>query len=213
MSSTFTVRRVQMIRAAIAAVAALLITFTVDHSAGVGLGVFAGLAIATGLLFLAAAFFAVGSGGRWPMVLLGAISVAAGALAIVPPLRSTIFFFVLVIGWALTSGLAELLLGLRARRAADATARDSVTVGALTLLLGIVLLLIPAGFRLDYTVDDAGSFTLTGIILAVGALGAWAWIVAVYLAIAALSPRRLPAQTLAPGESSDADDLRQRSAL
>jgi hypothetical protein len=39
---TFTARHVQLTRAALAAVAAVMITFSPDHSASVGLAVFAG---------------------------------------------------------------------------------------------------------------------------------------------------------------------------
>ena len=52
------------------------------------------------------------------------------------------------------------------------------------------------------------TFTLTGIIIGVGIFGAYAAIVAVYLAIAGLSPRKTaPVLTEAPGEP--AADIRE----
>ncbi len=205
----FTARHVQFARAILAAIAALMVTFSPDHSAGVGLAVFSGFALATALVFFLAAWLAARAGGRWPFALLGLIAVVPGMLGGLPALRTTTMFFTLVIAWALVSGLAEFLLGLRARRLGDPAARDALTAGVLTLLLGIVLLLVPWTFSWDYTVEEAGEFTLTGIILGVGAFGAWAWIIAVYLAIAALSPRRTPVLTEAPAE----DSTEQRSAV
>ena len=43
---------------------------------------------------------------------------------------------------------------------------------------------------MQYSVDGAGALTLTGIILAVGMVGGYTAIVAVFLAIAGFSPNR-----------------------
>ena len=60
-----------------------------------------------------------------------------------------------------------------------------------TVALGLVLLLVPTQYALEYTIEDAdATFTLTGIIIGVGIFGAYAAIIAVYLAIAGFSPRR-----------------------
>ncbi|CAI7678084.1 unnamed protein product, partial [Penicillium discolor] len=45
----FTMRHVQLLRALFAAVAALMITFSSDHSAAVGLAVISGFALVTAL--------------------------------------------------------------------------------------------------------------------------------------------------------------------
>ena len=71
---------------------------------------------------------------------------------------------------AAVTGLLELVAGLRRR--GDASRRDWMIVGGLTVVLAIVMLLIPA--------DP---------VLAVGLLGAYAVIIGVYLAIAGLSLR------------------------
>ena len=56
---------------------------------------------------------------------------------------------------------------------------------------GLGLLLVPTQYALQYTIDEAdATFTLTGIIIGVGIFGAYAAIIAVYLAIAGFSPRR-----------------------
>lgn len=199
----FTVRNVQLLRALFAAAAALMITFSVDHSAQVGLAVFGGFAGTTALVFVLGAWLAVPRGSRAPYVLLAAIALAAAMAAGVPAWRTDGLFFVLVIVWAAASGLVELLAGLRARRA-DAGGADAITVGVLGLLLAMALVLIPADYALEYSITGAGDFTLTGIILAVGIFGGYAAIVAVFLGIAGFTPRRAAAAD-EPVATTDAD--------
>ena len=196
---TFEVRHVQLARAVFAAIAAVMITFSPDHSAPLGLSVFSGFAIATGLVFLLAAWLVHPTGARWPSMLLGIVYVAAGMVAGVTALRSTLMFFAVVIAWAVASGLVETVVGARTLRAARADAaapgraegRDSLTIGIVTLVLAAGLLLVPAQYALQYHIEAAGeTFTLTGIVIAVGVFGGYAAIVAVYLAIAGFSPRR-----------------------
>ena len=104
-------------------------------------------------------------------------------------------FFVVVIVWAAASGLIELIAGLRARRTADPYARDAILIGAVTLALAIALLLVNPAYSLEYFISEAGrSFTLTGITIGVGLFGGYAAIIAVFLGIAGLSPRRPAAE-------------------
>lgn len=198
---TFEVRHVQLGRALLAALAAIMITFSPDHSAAVGLAVFSGWAIATALVLIFGAWLAYPAGRRGAPVLLGALTIAAGMVTGIPPLRSTGMFFVVVIAWAVATGLAELIGGIRLRRTAGAAgnlrdeirdeARDGILVGALTLVLGVGLLLVNPAYSLEYFIADAGrSFTLTGITIGVGLFGGYAAIVAVVLGIAGFSPRR-----------------------
>ena len=189
----FALRHVQLARAGIAAVAAIMVTFSSDHSAAVGLSVFSGFAIVTGLIELVSAWLTYPAGRRTVPLTLGALSVVAGMLAGILVWRSTTFFFALVISWALVTGLIEAIGALRERRspALRAEARDSLVVGIFTVLLGLGLLLVPAQYALSYRIDDVDTeFTLTGIIIAVGIFGAYAAIVAVFLGIAGFSPRR-----------------------
>jgi len=197
---------VQLARAAFAALAALMITFSPDHSAAIGMSVFSGWAIATGIVFLVSIWLVYRAGQRWPSVVLGILTMVAGMVGGVASLRTTVMFFVVVIAWALLTGTVETLAGARARRAlrgsddvqARGEARDALTVGIITILLGLALLFVPTQFALDYYIKDAGrSFTLTGITIGVGIYGAYAAIVAVYLAIAAFSPRTSPAASAA----------------
>src|SRR5690606_33867000 len=143
-----------------------------------------------------------------PFILLATIDLMGAIASGIPPWRNDVAFLVVVIIWAAAAGLVELIAGLRSRRT-DPAAKDAITVGALGLVLAVVLLLIPADYALQYSVDGAGALTLTGIILAVGMFGGYAAVVAVFLAIAGFSPRRSapiaePATTDA--ETSDAAD-------
>lgn len=194
---TFTVRHVQLLRALFAAASALMITFSSDHSAAVGFAVFGGFVAASGFVLILGAWLAVPAGSRWPFIVLAVIDLLTAVASGVPTWRVDAVFFVVVIVWAAASGLVELIAGLRVRRS-DPTAKDAITVGALGLLLAVVLLLIPVGYSLQYSVEGAGDLTLTGIILAVGMVGGYTAIVAVFLAIAGFSPRR----ELAPGETT-----------
>lgn len=126
--------------------------------------------------------------GDWPvrvaaLSLVGAV--AAVVLVIVAP--DALSLSLVVAGWAVPAGLVELQAWSRMRRVTEqrtrAIARDWLTVGAFTVLLGIVFLFV----------RDA--VTLVGLI------GAYAVIVGVFHAVAALSAR--PARATTP-ERSDA---------
>lgn len=203
----FEIRHVQLGRAFFAAIAAVMITFSPDHSAELGLSVFSGYAIATGLVLLLGAWLAYPAGHRGLPILLGILNAAAGMIAGIPPLRGTTMFFALVISWALIVGLIEGIAGWRALRRAERTsaaraeARDAIWTGGLGVVLGLALLFVPAQYALNYYIEEAGrDFTLTGITIAVGLFGFYVAFVAVNLGIAAFSPRREPVETPAPVE-------------
>lgn len=202
---TFTVRHVQLLRALFAAASALMITFSPDHSAAVGFSVFGGFAAASGFVLILGAWLVASAGTRWPFILLAVIDLLAAIASGFPPWRTEVAFFVVVIIWAAASGLVELIAGLRARRTGPA-AKDAITVGSLGLVLAVILLLIPADYSLQYSVDGAGALTLSGIILAVGMFGGYAAIVAVFLAIAGFSPRRaVPAEDASASDAAASD--------
>lgn len=202
---TFEVRHVQLARAAFAAIAALMITFSPDHSAQVGLAVFSGFAIATGLVYAAAVWLVYPAGRRWPAALLGILTLLAGMATGIGAWRTNEVFFVAVIAWAVATGLVELIVGWRGLHPAPvrpeqerfaappmprSEARDALTVGIVTLVLALGLALVQPGYALDYYIEDARQgFTLTGITIGVGIFGGYAAIVAVYLGIAGFSPR------------------------
>ncbi|GAA3637920.1 hypothetical protein GCM10022200_21630 [Microbacterium awajiense] len=196
----FTVRHIQLMRALFAAIAAVMITFSPDHSAAVGLAVFSGFAIATALVLLLGSWLVYPKGRRWPWLLSGSVTAVAGMAASMYPVRTVLGFFVVMVSWALVAGLIEALSGWWMLRH-DVTrgemprseARDAIVVGALGVVLAIALLLVPAGYALPYTVAEADqTFVLTGIIIGVGLFGGYAAIVAVYLGIAGFSPRTDP---------------------
>lgn len=197
---TFEVRHLQLARAAIAAITAVMVTFSPDHSAAVGLAIFSGFAFLNALVLLIASRTTYPAGRRWPVVTIGVLSALAGLAAGIAQLRTVPMFFVIVIAWALTTGIIETIAAARAQRAspqmqpADAArseARDGLTIGILTIVLGLALLFVPTQYALEYTIDDAdATFTLTGIVIAVGVFGGYAAIVAVYLAIAGFTPRK-----------------------
>lgn len=203
---TFEVRHLQLARALFAALAAIMVTFSPDHSAAVGLAVFSGFAIATGLVFLLACWLVYPAGGRAVPLLLGIFTVVAGMVGGLPPLRTDALFFVVLIAWALVTGLVELLGGIRGRRTGDLAARDGVLIGILTLVLGAGLLLVNPAYSLEYFIAEAGqAFTLTGITIGVGLFGGYCAIVAVFLGIAGFSPRR-EAAAEAPGANTSAGE-------
>ncbi|GAA2894440.1 hypothetical protein GCM10010455_16890 [Microbacterium esteraromaticum] len=184
-----------------AAVAALMITFSPDHSAAVGLSVFGGFAIVTSLVLIAGAVIVHRAGQRWPAVLMGAITLVLGMAASIPAWRTDALFFVLVITWAALTGLVELIWGIRTR--GQEGSRDAITIGALGLLLALLLLVIPVGFVQNYAVEGQ-AFSLTGIIIGVGLFGGYAAIVAVFLGIAGFAPATKSAE--ANGETTAGAD-------
>lgn len=217
---TLEVRHLQIARAALAALAAIMVTFSSDHSAVIGMSVFSGFAITTAFVLLGAVWLVYPSGRRWPAALLGTVAMIAGLAGGVGTLRTVTGFFATVIAWALVSGVIELIAGWRDLRNAGRTrvrreiapgvvdprpfvepgptseSRDGIVVGVITLVLGGALLFVPTQYALQYTVDEAHqTFTLTGIIIGVGLFGGYAAIIAVYLAIAGFSPRKPAAAT------------------
>jgi uncharacterized membrane protein HdeD (DUF308 family) len=233
-SRTFDVRHLQLARAVFAAIAALMITFSPDHSAAVGGAVFSGFAIATGLVLLLAVWLVYPRGRRWPAAAVGGVTVVAGMAAGLYPLRTVAGFFVIVIAWAVVSGVLELIAGWRGRTAGTARrdivpgvpdvrpqapawpgseARDAIVVGALGILLGIALLFVQPAYALDYTIEEAHqTFTLTGITIGVGLFGGYAAIAAVYLGIAAFSPRATEPAGAGPDASVPAEPNPQKDS-
>lgn len=162
-------------RAVAAAVVAVAVTFALDHSAPARFG----LAALGGYLVLQAIVLAACvTGLAWTrtgrvLVLLRAVVSAVGAVValtglasgvgLLRPLESLVFLLV---------GALEIVGGLRRSERADLTG-DAVVVGGLQVLVGVVLLVLN---------PDA--------LLAVGVLGAWGAVVAVYLGISAANLRR-----------------------
>ncbi|MGF3054309.1 acyl-CoA synthetase [Microbacterium sp. YY-03] len=188
---TFTVRHLQLARALFAAMAAVMITFTSDHSAAIGLAAFSGFAVASGLVWGLSAWLIYPAGRRAVPVLLALVNGAAGIIASSPMNRTTTMFFVIVITWAAITTIVEGWWALYERRGAHAAeAKDSLGVAIITAVLLLAIALIQPTFALEYfneTINEGG--TLTGITIAVGVFGGYAAIIAVYLGIAGFSPK------------------------
>lgn len=206
----FAVRHVQLVRALIAAIAAAMVTFAPDKSYEVGLTIFSGFAIASGLLLVLSAFLVDDRSRRGPYVLIGAFDLVAGMFASALPLHSSVFLLVLLISWAGATGIAEFFVGVADRRAGRdrALARDHMFAGGLAVLLAIVVAFVPPSYSLDYFIEEAGqTFNLSGQIILIGLFGGYAAIAAVYLAIAGLSPQQPPAaDASAPAETPHEKD-------
>lgn len=163
---------VPLVRAAVAAVAALVVTFSPDHSPAIGLAVFGSLALIGGAVVAATARRADRTRSATVLTIAqGAVSAALGVAALLSlALGASLGALVaLVLIWAVATAAPEMIVGLR-RADASAASRDHVAVAGAALLLGIVVLLAR---------DDA--------VFVVGAIGAYSAVVAVYLAIAAFS--------------------------
>ncbi|KQQ05710.1 MULTISPECIES: DUF308 domain-containing protein [unclassified Rathayibacter] len=155
-------------RAAVAAIAGCVVTFSPDHSPAFGLAVFAGFALASGAVSLVRALRAPEGRGKRPAVTSAGVTLLAGVLGLVAlPVATLLLFVALVAGWALISGSLEITSG---RRGHGLAARDAVVVGAGTVLLGAAFALLPPH-----------------PVVTVGLLGAYAVVIGVYLAIAAFS--------------------------
>lgn len=178
---------VPVLRAVPALVLGLVITFSPDHSAAFGLVAFGLYALVAGAVLLVSALRGLfEAGARLLFVLQAIVTLLAGIAAMVLPGGGTPYLVWVLSAWAVLAGALELVNGLRHRRTSPA-ARDWILTGALTLLLGVAVLLVPPGLAISYAGPDEVTRVLTDAIVVVGMLGAWAVIVGVQLAIAAVS--------------------------
>ncbi|MEO8261371.1 MAG: DUF308 domain-containing protein [Pseudolysinimonas sp.] len=177
-------------RAALGLALGLAITFTGGHTATFGLVAFGVFAVLSGVLLLTSTFGPrAATEGRTAFRAQGVVSVVAGIAALAVPSGGIGYLVWVLSGWAIVTGALELVSGIRARGRVTAS-RDWVIVGALTVLLGVVALVIPPDIA-DYFAGDKGvEGLLTSPIIIIGMLGAWAVITGVLQAIAAASPKQ-----------------------
>lgn len=186
---------VTLARAIPALVLGLVITFSPDHSAALGLIGFGVYAIAVGAVLVVAAFRRlIEPSARAPFLIQGVVTLVAGIAALVQPGGGTAYLVWVLSAWAVVAGALELVNGVRHRRR-SAAARDWMLTGALTLLLAVVVILVPPELAYDFTGPDQVERILTAAIVVVGVLGAWAIIVGVQLGIAAVSLRPVSSGT------------------
>lgn len=181
---------IPIVRALVAAVAAIVVTFSSDHSASFGLLVFGVFAILSGIVTggLHLGVLRDDRVARWSFALQGLVAALAGgaALAIAASQPSLPALVAIVTAWALITGALELYNGFRLRGRSP-LAREWMTIGGLTVLLAIVLVTIPQSLDQHFTGPDGVERSLTASIVTVGIFGAYAAILAVLLTIGGLS--------------------------
>jgi uncharacterized membrane protein HdeD (DUF308 family) len=175
-----------------AIILAIVVTFSADHSVSFGMLTFGLFAVATGAIILVSVLRSVARGiERGIGITQGLITAAVGLAALAAGGSSLSLFILLISSFAAVTGFLELYLGLRGKNR-SAVSRDHAFVGALTVLLAVVVLVIPADFVQPFTGPDGVARELTASIIIVGALGAYWAIVGIYLVIAGLSLKWAP---------------------
>ena len=167
---------VPVARAVVALGIGFAITFASDHSPALGLLMFGGFALISGLVLLTVGLSRLEAGAmRSIFTVQGIVTAIAGVvgfvLAGVQPTLSAFLFLAIV--WAAVTGFLEMYSGMRARGSATVPAsvgRDWLTVGAFTAVLSVAYLLMTPN-----------------AVVSVGVFGAYAVIVGVFLAIAGVS--------------------------
>lgn len=187
-----------MLRALPAAAIALVITFSADHSAYLGLIALGSFAVFSGVIIVAGAVR--GAYPRASFGVQGALLIAGGVIALVFNDAGLPFLLVLASVMLGATGIIELVAGLRARRANPA-ARDWIFIGGFSALFAGAVLLVPVDFVDVITIPDKVVPPLTASVMLVGLLGAYAAIVAVYLVIAGLSLKWAPQASAAVTEA------------
>lgn len=179
-------------RAVPAIALALAVTFSADHSAALGLITFGIFAVVTGLGIGVVALLGSRGPARTVAVIQGGIGVLAGIAALTTIGGGLPYLVLLVSAWAVLTGTLEVYRGVQSRMTTPMPARDAMFVGAATVILAIAIQLVPPTLAQEFEVDGT-EHVLTASIVVVGLLGAYWAIIGVYLAIAAASPRSVPA--------------------
>lgn len=175
-------------RAALALALGLAIAFTTGHTAEFGLIAFGVYAVLAGLFLLIAWIGPrAATEARSAFRAQGAVSVIAGAAALALPGGGMAYLVWVLSGWAIVTGALELVSGSRFHHRVKAWT-DWIAVGALTVLLGVVTLVLPPDISDLYSGDKGVEGLLTSSIIVTGLLGAWGVLTGVLQAIAAASP-------------------------
>ena len=189
-------------RAVPTALLALVITFSADHSARFGLVVFGLYGIVLGaVLFVVAGRRLQTSGVRPYLLTQAVVSALSGVVALLLVGGGVSSLFLVLTGWAAVTGALELYCGLRTRGRFTA-AVDWLSVGAITAVAAVIFVLLPPEYRQDFTGPDGVPRVLDSSVVAVGMLGAYAAIVAVYLLIAGLSAKWGTRTETTPGSTA-----------
>ena len=189
-------------RAIPAVVLTIVITFSADHSARLGLVAFGAYAVASGLATAIVAATRVASGTVRLIVLCqAAVALVTGGAALAVPGGGYAYFVLVLSAYAAVCGFLELYLGGRSWRqsstrpstrpsvrssAPSSVARDWMFVGALSVALAVTAFVIPANFNQPFSVEGV-SGAVTASVALVGVFGAYLAIVGIFLAIASFS--------------------------
>ncbi len=182
---------VPIVRAVPAILVGLVITFSADHTALFGLLAFGGFAVVSGAVLTWGALRLEDRVLRGIALGQALASVIAGAAALILCTTGPGTLFLLVASFAAVTGFLEIYLGLRARGRHPA-AREWLPLGAMTALLALAVLLVPADYALPWASTGNGvvvSGVLTSQIIVVGVFGAYAILAGVFLVIGGLSAR------------------------
>jgi uncharacterized membrane protein HdeD (DUF308 family) len=179
---------VPVLRAVPAAVIAMVITFSPNHSAEFGLVLFGVFALVDGVVLAwgSAVRMRDDQRSRRSAAAQAALSVVAGIAAIACSGLGLPAFISIVVAFAVLTGALELSQGIRSRRRSP-FARDWTTVGGLTLLLAVAFLVTPPDYSRQLGGVERVTGTLDAPIVLVGLLGAYLAIAAVFHLIAGLS--------------------------
>ena len=186
-----------LVRAVPAIVLAIVITFSADHSAALGLLTFGVFGVVSGLGIGIVALRGAAGAGRTIQLIQAALTVLAGVAALAVTGGGLPYLVLILSAWAVTTGFLELYLGLRAR--GEIGARDRMFIGGLTIVLAIVVLVVPPDYVQPFAFDEVTG-EVTASVIIVGLLGAYWAILGVFLSIAAIPVKAPSAPT--PVESS-----------
>ncbi len=104
---------------------------------------FAAWAVVSGASQLAAGWRVAGARGRsWPFLLSGAVSVVAGALAVLNPTITILYLILLLGAWILISGVMEVYTAWKIRE--EVTGEWVLALaGILRIVVGVIILAMP----------------------------------------------------------------------
>lgn len=179
-------------RAIVAVAAGLVVTFSADHSSQFGLLVIGVFTLVTGGI-LAWGARAVDSRDVSGLLLVQAAASAFAGIAALGANGAGYGMLIAVIAvWGTVIGVTDIVLWYRTR-GRDRFARDWLTVGILTLVFVVAVLVVPGDFANAWEVENKDGSVLSGVVtaevFAVGLFGAYAFMIGVYLIIAAVSAR------------------------
>lgn len=169
--------------------AGLFITFSADHSSKFGLLVFGGFAVLTAITIVWGSRV-LGRATRGWMLLHAAASLGCGIAAFIGHSAGIGVLFAVLITFGATTGVVEIVLGLR-MCGRIRFSNDWIITGVLGCLLALVVLVIPIDLANHWQVAGQQGDVVSGVVTAdvflVGVLGAYCIVLGVFLVIAGIS--------------------------